>query len=81
LTPRASAERISDVVDGKLRVAVTAPPVDNQANEALRRLLAKHWRLPRRDLSIVAGATSRNKIVHVAGDPAELMARLASFLK
>lgn len=76
LTPRASAERIDGVADGRLRVAVTAPPVDNQANEALLRLLAKRWRLPRRDLSIVTGATSRNKIVFVAGGPAELIRRL-----
>lgn len=69
------------MVDGKLKVAVTAPPVDNQANEALLRLLAKQWRLPRRDLSIAAGATSRNKIVHVAGDPAELMTRLAPLVR
>jgi uncharacterized protein (TIGR00251 family) len=80
LTPRASAERIG-IVDGKLKVAVNAPPVDNQANEALLRLLAKQWRLARRDLSIVAGATSRNKTVHVAGDPAQLMTRLAPLLK
>ena len=59
---------------------MTAPPIDNQANEALLRLLAKQWRLPRRDLSIVAGATSRNKIVHIAGEPAELAARLAALL-
>jgi len=81
LTPRASAARIGGVADGKLKVAVNAPPVDNEANEALLRLLAKQWRLPRRDLSIVAGATSRNKTVHVAGDPAQLMARLAPLLK
>ncbi len=80
LTPRASAERIGDVVDGKLKITVTAPPVDNQANEALLRLLAKQWRLARRDLSIVAGATSRNKIVHIAGNPVELTARLAPLL-
>ncbi len=76
LTPRASAERIGGAADGTLRVAVTAPPVDNQANEALLRLLAKQWRLPRRDLSVVAGVKSRNKVVFVAGEPAELMRRL-----
>ena len=81
LTPRASAARIGGVADGKLKIAVTAPPTDNQANDALLRLLAKQWRLPRRDLSIVAGATSRNKIIHVAGDPAELTIRLAPLLK
>jgi uncharacterized protein (TIGR00251 family) len=76
LTPRASAERIGGVAGGMLKVAVTAPPAENQANDALLRLLAREWRLPRRDLSIVVGAKSRNKIVHIAGDPTVLMARL-----
>lgn len=81
LTPRARSERIDGVADGVLRVSVTAPPAENQANDALLRLLAKQWRVPRRDLSIAAGAKSRNKTLHIAGEPAELMARLASLLK
>ncbi|HEV2189097.1 MAG TPA: DUF167 domain-containing protein [Stellaceae bacterium] len=81
LTPRSRAEAVDGIVGGMLKVAVTAPPVDNQANEALLRLLAKRWRLPRRDLSIVGGAKGRNKIVRVAGVPAELMARLAPLIK
>jgi uncharacterized protein YggU (UPF0235/DUF167 family) len=35
-------------------------------------------RLPRRDLSIVTGSTSRNKIVRVAGDARHLMEKVAS---
>jgi uncharacterized protein len=80
LTARARSERIEGVVGGMLKVAVTAPPAENQANEALLRLLAKGWRLPRSSLSIAAGAKSRNKVVHIAGDPAALMARLGRFL-
>jgi uncharacterized protein (TIGR00251 family) len=76
LTPRARADRIDGVAGAALKVSVTAPPVDNRANEAVLRLLAREWRLPRRDLSIVAGAKSRDKSVQIAGDPATLMARL-----
>jgi uncharacterized protein len=76
LTPRARSARIDGVVDGALKVLVTAPPAENQANEALLHLLARKSRLPRSSLSIVAGAKSRNKIVHIAGNPAELMSRL-----
>jgi len=81
LTPRGRANRIDGVDGGLLEIAVTAPPADNQANEALLRLLAREWRVPRRDLSIVTGAKSRNKIVHAAGDPAALMIRLGAALK
>ncbi|HEU0218173.1 MAG TPA: DUF167 domain-containing protein [Stellaceae bacterium] len=78
LTPRARAARIDGIEGGRLKVAVTAPPAENQANEALLRLLAKEWRLPQSSLSITVGATSRNKIVRIAGDPAALIARLSA---
>jgi uncharacterized protein (TIGR00251 family) len=78
LTPRARGERIDGITGGAFKVSVTAPPAENQANEALLRLLSREWRLPRRDLSIAAGAKSRNKIVQIAGDPKILAARLGS---
>jgi uncharacterized protein (TIGR00251 family) len=77
LTPRARAARLDGVADGRLKVAVTAPPAENQANKALLRLLAREWRLPQRSLAIVAGAKSRDKLVHIAGDPGELLRRLS----
>jgi uncharacterized protein (TIGR00251 family) len=80
LTPRAGRERIEGIVAGALKVSVTAPPSENQANEALLRLLATEWRLPRRDLSIVQGTKSRNKTVRIAGDPVGLLARLTSLI-
>jgi uncharacterized protein (TIGR00251 family) len=61
-----------------VEASVTAPARDGRANEALLQLLARAWRLPRRDLSIVVGASSRNKIVRVAGDSHQLLAKLAS---
>ena len=78
LAPRARADRIDAVAARVLKVWVTAPAVENQANEALLRLLAAAWRLPRRDLSIVAGRKSRSKLVHVAGDPADLLRRIGA---
>ena len=85
LTPRARADRIEGLVrlaDNTLalKVAVTAPAAENRANDALLQLLAREWRLPRRDLSIAAGPRSRNKLVHIAGPPAALLSRLAAAL-
>lgn len=73
LTPRGRANRIDGVADGALKVSVTAPPADNEANEALLRLLAREWQVPRRNLSIAAGGKSRNKSIFVAGEPAALL--------
>ena len=82
LSPRAKADRllaVAPTAEGgqAIKVSVTAPPQGGQANEALLQLLARAWRLPRRGLSIVVGAASRNKIVRVAGDPDELIAKLS----
>ena|SRR5438067_221879 len=59
-----------------LRAAVAAPAESGRAKEALLRLLARAWHLPRRDLSVAAGATSRSKSVRVAGDPQRLVERI-----
>ena len=60
-----------------LKASVTAPAEGGRANEALLQLLASAWHLPRRNLSIVAGSTSRNKAVQMAGDPQQLIDKIA----
>ncbi|MDA0677429.1 MAG: DUF167 domain-containing protein [Chloroflexi bacterium] len=66
--PRASRNEISEVdPDGTLRIRVTAPPTDGEANEAVLKLLAKHLGLPKSALTIVRGATTRNKVIKVEG--------------
>jgi uncharacterized protein len=82
LLPRAKADRLLAVAEAAeggrvLRASVTAPPEGGRANEALLQLLARAWHLPRRDLSIVAGAGSRNKAVRVAGNPQQLIDKIA----
>jgi uncharacterized protein len=85
VTPSASADRILGIAvtagDAKfLKVSVKAPPEAERANTALLHLLAGTWRVSRRDLAIIAGAASRRKIVHIAGDPQALFARLDALL-
>jgi len=85
LQPRASRNRIEGVAargDGALVLSarVTAPPEDGKANAAAVALLAKAWGLPKRDIQIVSGATDRNKVLHIAGDPAVLLPRLRAWL-
>jgi uncharacterized protein len=82
LSPRARSEGllgVSPAAEGGrvVKASVTVPAQDGRANEALLQLLAKAWRLPRRDLSIVAGAASRRKTVRVAGDPRQLTVKLS----
>jgi uncharacterized protein (TIGR00251 family) len=65
--PRASRSRVVAVTEGALAVAVAAAPVDGAANEELVRTLAAHFGIPRRRVTLLAGDTSRQKRVHLAG--------------
>lgn len=53
--------------EGGIKARLTAPPVDGAANEALIAQLAAHLGIPRRAITIVRGASGRQKLVEVAG--------------
>jgi len=59
--PKSSRNEIAGVVDGKLKVKLTAPPVGGKANFALVNFLAKILRVPKRDIFILKGQTSSKK--------------------
>ena len=63
--PRASRNAISGVRAGILRIRVTAPPVDGQANAAAIALLAQALDLPKSAIRLVRGASSREKTLAV----------------
>ncbi|MCC7008694.1 MAG: DUF167 domain-containing protein [Acidobacteria bacterium] len=67
VVPRASRTTVGGVRDGRLLVRVTAPPVDRAANDAAVSALAGALDVPPRSVSIVSGATARNKTVEVRG--------------
>ena len=63
--PRASRNTLSGVRGGMLRIRVTAPPVDGQANAAAIALLAKALDLPKSAIRLVKGASTREKTLVV----------------
>lgn len=69
VTPHAKQNKVQPQADGSLKVYVTAPPEDGRANEAVVEILAEWLGVKRRDVEIVRGATSRNKVVRVTGIP------------
>ena len=63
--------------DGKLVVAVAAPPEDGRANEAVAEVLGESLGVKARDVTIVRGQRSRAKVIEVSGlDEPELRRRI-----
>lgn len=65
--PRASKNQVAGEMDGALKIRLTAPPVDGEANEACLRFLAGLLDVPRNSVQLVSGHTGRNKTVRVTG--------------
>lgn len=63
-----------------LVVSVSAPAVDDRANEAVIRALADALGLPPRDVEIVRGRTARTKVVSVSRAPEDLAERWSALI-
>ncbi len=76
--PRASRTEVAGLIEGALKVRLTAPPADGRANRQLLEFLASLLDVPKSRLELVAGAASRRKTVALRGVSAEeLQAKLA----
>jgi uncharacterized protein len=75
--PRASRAKVGPLHDGRLKVAVTSPPVDGEANAAVIELIAKTLGVARGAVEVVAGATSRRKTIKVRGVARAVVEELA----
>jgi uncharacterized protein (TIGR00251 family) len=79
VTPRGAHDGIDGFYGDRLRVRLTAPPVDGAANDALIRLLARAARCAPGRGRIVAGQRDRSKTVLLAcDDPGAAAERLRS---
>ena len=65
--PRASRDALSGEIEGALKVRLTAPPVDDRANEALRRFMATELNIPISAVKIAGGERSRTKRIEIRG--------------
>jgi uncharacterized protein (TIGR00251 family) len=67
IQPRASKNEVILLENGGLKIRLTAPPVDNAANEALVKFLSAVLSVAKSQIEIVSGHTSREKIVRIHG--------------
>jgi uncharacterized protein (TIGR00251 family) len=75
--PRASRDEIVGEYQDGLKIRLTAPPVDDRANEALRKLLAARLNVPLAAVRIASGERSRTKRVEIHGVTAAMIRGLA----
>jgi uncharacterized protein (TIGR00251 family) len=67
VSPRSKRNAIEGERQGALTIRLTAPPLEDRANDSLRHLLAERLNVPVSAVRIVSGKKSRTKRVEIAG--------------
>ena len=69
---------VADIEGRRLRIGVTEAAEAGRANKAVCAVLAKALGLRPAAVTVLQGASSRQKLLRIAGEPAELAQRLAA---
>lgn len=75
LQPKAAQDEFAEVAEGRIKIRITAPPVDGKANKHLIKFLAKQFKVPQDRVAIMNGDNSRQKRILIV-DPQQLPASL-----
>jgi len=65
--PRSSRNQIVGEFDGALKIKLTAPPVEGEANQALVAFLSQKLKLSKSQVSLSKGESSRHKTLLIKG--------------
>ncbi len=63
--PNAKNTEVVGLLDGALKIRLKAQPIEGQANEELIRFIATQIKVPKKQISVVRGITSRLKVVEI----------------
>ena len=66
--PNSKKQAIEELSDGSLTVYLKSPPVDGKANKELMELLAQKFDVPKSQIRIKLGLSSRTKLVEIDTD-------------
>jgi uncharacterized protein (TIGR00251 family) len=72
--PRASKTELAGVHDGRVKVRLAAPPIDGAANAELVSFVAARLGVAKSKVRVVAGESSRRKVIEVEGVDARTLA-------
>lgn len=63
--PKSSLNKITKCADGSLKIKITSPPVDGEANKKLIEILSKEYKVAKSKIRILKGETGKNKVVEI----------------
>jgi len=63
----ARKNQVSGIHDGRLKVSVTQAPEQGKANQAIQKVLAEFFEIPRSRISLTSGPTASRKIFCLSG--------------
>ena len=59
--PRASRDHVGQLVGDRIKIHITAPPVEGKANKYLRKFLSKQFKVAPSNITLLSGETHRDK--------------------
>jgi uncharacterized protein (TIGR00251 family) len=65
LQPKASRDAFVGLLGNELKIAITAPPIDGQANKHLVKFLSKQFKVPKSAVIVEKGSLNRHKLVRI----------------
>ena len=63
--PNSKQQKIEQSEDGTWIIRLKSPPVDGKANQELINLLAKHFQVSKKQITIKAGLSAKNKLIEI----------------
>ena len=77
IVPNAKRNEVTGEHGDAVKIKVAAPAIEGKANEALLEFIAEKLGIHRRNLTLIAGEKSRDKLIEIAGlDAMEARGRL-----
>ena len=76
VVPKSSKTKVSGLYGESLKIKLKAPPVDNAANEKLIAFLSNVLKVPKRNIEIISGQTTKRKTVLVKNINIELIEQI-----
>lgn len=66
IIPNSRKTEVKTIAENIYRVKVTAPPIDGLANKELLKILSKHFKTHKNNITFIKGVVSDKKIIEIS---------------